>query len=237
MDIQTYLQRKEELKKNQPQYRKLCLNCAQPTFSCFCSHIKAIETPMDFVILIHPIEVRRRIATGRMAHLVLKNSLLIKGQDFSDNEKVNHLIEDNNRHCVVLYPNRGSINLTPLSFQQRAELFPKKKKLTIFIIDGTWATAGRMIRSQNLFSLPRICFTPVQASNFRVRKQPANFCLSSIEAIHHTIELLAECQGLELVNKPHDNLLKPFEAMVNLQLSFIENSKSQTDKWRKTIWK
>ena len=156
-----------------PQYRVLCTSCTQPTFSCFCSQIKVFDPRMSFVILIHPIEVKRRIATGRMSHLCLKDSHLIKGQDYTHNNLVNDLITDPDYHSVILYPGINSKNLTPLAVEQRAELFPKTKKLRLFVIDGTWATARKMIRqSQNLNNLQRICFSPTTPSNFRVRKQP-----------------------------------------------------------------
>ncbi len=180
---------------------------------------------MSFVILIHPIEVKRRIATGRMSHLCLKDSYLIKGQDYTQNDTVNELIADTNYHSIILYPGIKSKNLSTLAVHERAELFPKTKKLRLFIIDGTWATARKMIRqSQNLKNLQRICFSPTTPSNFRVRKQPNSACYSTIEAIHHTIELIGETQNFDILSRQHDNLLNVFNFMVENQLEFIRQS-------------
>lgn len=232
MDIKTYRERQKQLKENEPKYRVRCLNCTQPEFSCYCRHVESIDPNIDFIILIHPLEVRRRIATGRMSHLCLQNSILLKGQDFSNHEIIDTLTQDPSRHCVVLYPGRNSVNLSEMTMRQRHELFPMAKKLTIFVIDGTWTTARKMVRSSNLINLPRICFTPERPSNFRVRKQPAKFCLSTIEAIHHTIELIGETQGVDINQRAHDKLLKVFNSMVELQLDFINRSSSKTNSWR-----
>ena len=109
------------------------------------------------------------------------------------------------------------------------DVFPRsEKKLTVFVIDGTWATARKMVRlSTNLHALPRICFTPPAPSNFRVRKQPKAECYSTIEAIHHTIELLGESRGFPVAERGHDHLLRVFDWMVTRQLEFIEASRSQ----------
>lgn len=230
MNLQEYQQKKELLAANLPKFRTICLKCNQPEFGCYCKKIKSFDPQISFVILIHPIEVKRRIATGRMSHLCLQNSYLIEGQDYSQNTLVQSLIDDPNYHSVILYPGKISTNLTLLDPVARRELFPNTKKLRIFVIDGTWATAKKMIRqSTNLHSLPRICFSSTLASNFRVRKQPKEGCYSTIEAIYHTIELLEEHKNLPTLNKkPQDNLLEVFNDMVERQLNFLHTSMKVT---------
>lgn len=225
MNLEKYRIKKAELILESPKYRTICSVCTQPDFSCYCHQIKSFDAKINFVVLIHPIEVKRRIATGRMSHLCLKDSHLIKGQNYTEDELVNDLIEDNNYHSVILYPGTSSKNLSTLPEIEKQNLFPKNKKLRIFVIDGTWATARKMIRqSENLKTLPRICFSPTKPSNFRVRKQPHPNCYSTIEAIHHTIELIGESQGFSLKNRIHDNLLNVFDFMVERQLGFIQET-------------
>lgn len=230
MDLQTYKERREQLSKAAPQYRELCLNCIQPTFSCYCSHVHEFDPCVDFVVLIHPIEAKRRIATGRMSHLMLKNSFLICGQDYSADAQVNHILADPRRHCVMLYPGAHSQNLTYLTESERSASYPSDKKLTIFVIDGTWATAIKTVRqSQNLQDLPRICFTPDKVSNFRVRKQPESFCYSTIEAIHQTIELIGRSQGFDVDSRLHDGLLHVFDKMVETQIECASRGEQKPD--------
>ncbi len=181
---------------------------------------------MKFVILIHPIERRRRIATGRMTHLCLENSDLIIGEDYSADAKVNSILSDSAYHPVMLYPGVGSTDVSLMPASERSAIFPEGKKLAVFVIDGTWNTARRMVRSENLRGLQRICFTPSAPSTFRVRKQPREGCVSTIEAVHETIELLGAEQGFEVGARQHDNLLFVFDQLVENQLKFITEVKS-----------
>lgn len=228
MDLATYKFNKAQRLLKEPQYRTLCSVCIQPHFSCYCPLVSSFDPKISFVVLIHPIEVKRRIATGRMSHLCLQGSYLIQGQDYTQNAIVNQLIADPHFHSVILYPGLGSQNVSQLTRLEKEDLFPKTKKLRIFVIDGTWATARKMTRqSENLKALPRICFSPTTPSNFRVRKQPQPHCYSTVEAIHHTIELLGESQNFNVQERTHDKLLTVFNFMVERQLHFIKESQTQ----------
>src|SRR5947207_2302531 len=92
--------------------RENCLTCRRPLGHCYCARIRKIHTPVKFVILIHHIEVRRKIATGRMAHLCLADSVLIPGSDYTQDVQVNAILADPDNHCVLLYPGKGALNLS-----------------------------------------------------------------------------------------------------------------------------
>lgn len=218
MDVAKYLEQRRRREDETPKFRELCLRCRQPAFGCFCAHVKPFDPGMDFVILLHPIELKRRIATGRMSHLCLRGSHLITGHDYTDDARVNAILADPRAHCVMLYPGRNSLNLTEAGGDERARLAPTGKRLTVFVVDGTWATARQTVRlSRNLHAIPRVCFTPPGPSNFRVRKQPREGCYSTIEAVHHFIDLL----GTAGASRPHDNLLEVFDVMVERQLKCL----------------
>lgn len=193
-----------------------CSTCLQPEFSCFCGWIHPFDCGIEFVILIHPIEVkRRRITTGRMAHLFLRRSHFFMGQLYGDDTRVNSLLADPARHNMLLYPGKAASNLSFMSAEARMMLAPPGKQLTIFVVDGTWATAKKTVnQSPNIGSLPRICFSPTKLSNFRVRKQPRPECYSTIEAIHSIIDLV----GPWTKDRRHDILLSGFDRMVDLQI-------------------
>lgn len=230
MKLQDYLEQKKRQGEALPVYRTLCTDCLQPSFSCYCGEIKRFDSKIDFVILIHPIEVKRRIATGRMSYLCLENSYLIKGQDYSQDETVNRLLQDPSRECMILYPGKTSINLTEHSSLERKALFKPEKRLTLFVVDGTWATAKKIMRqSQNLLNLPRICFSPEKPSTFRVRKQPNINYYSTLEAIHHTIDLIGDAKGFDVASRAHDNLRHVFDTMVERQLDFVKQADEKND--------
>lgn len=188
----------------------------RPAGHCFCHQIQSFDPKIKFVILIHPIEHRRRIATGRMSHLCLQNSHFILGDDYTNDVRVNQIIDDPNHSCFILYPGADALDLNhdciPNSVGQ--------KKIVIFVIDGTWRTAGQSIRfSKNLCKLPKVCFTPKKKSAFRVRKQPKPEFYSTVEAIHETIELLGPSVGFDVASRKHDNLLTVFNWMVDKQIA------------------
>ena len=201
------------------------MRCAQPVFGCYCEHIQRINSKIKFVILIHPIEAKRRIATGRMSHLCLENSELIRGQNYTNNGRVNRILADPSHQPFVLYPGRTSMDLSEATEEQKASLFSANRTPVVFVIDGTWATARKMVRqSLNINSIPRICFTPANRSRFLVRKQPRPDCYSTIEAIHQTIELLGSSVGFDISERKQDSLLCVFNKMVERQLSLMRDS-------------
>ncbi|MBS1958156.1 MAG: DTW domain-containing protein [Bdellovibrionales bacterium] len=215
--IQDYLERRR-LRLLDAQAQRFCQRCLRPTGHCFCAEIRAIDPGIEFAILVHPIERRRKIATGRMAHLSLKNSHFISGHDFTDNARVNAFITNSAYQCVVMYPGPQALKIDEPG-ATRSSFFDSGKKLTVFVIDGTWHTARRTLRdSKNLQQLRRICFSSIEPSLFRVRKQPAPECFSTIEAIHRTIELLGPRYGFDVSTREHDQILRPFHWMVDIQI-------------------
>jgi DTW domain-containing protein YfiP len=110
------------------------------------------------------------------------------------------------------------VNLSNESLPETQKRFRSDKNWVIFVIDGTWFLAKKMLkRNPTITSLPQICFTPKVASQYRIRLQPHPYCLSTIEAVHHLISLL------EPEINP-DNLLEVFCGMVNRQLSYFAPS-------------
>jgi DTW domain-containing protein len=80
MNLKTYLEKRSM--RLEPAVRRLCTQCRLAAVVCDCARLKPFDARIKFVILIHPEEVRRRIATGRLSHLMLKNSDLIEGESF-----------------------------------------------------------------------------------------------------------------------------------------------------------
>jgi len=161
-----------------------------------------------------------------MAYLCIRNSLRIEGADFSEDETTNRMIQDPDLFSVVLYPGPGATNLSMVPAARRAALVPTGRELNVFVLDGTWRTAGKMIRlSRNLQVLPLVCFVPPTPSAFRIRRQPHLDYYSTIEAIHHVIDLFAQTEN-ENPAKPrlHDNLLAVFGTAVSRQLYYTDRS-------------
>jgi DTW domain-containing protein YfiP len=236
MNLKSYLERKAALREAAPRYQKRCYRCLRPEKTCYCSLVEAFDPGIEFVILIHPIEYRRRLATGRMSHLCLKNSRLILGCDFSENRDLEKVLNSPDHHSVVLFPGKEASNLSAMDLREKKELIPAGKKLQVVVIDGTWATAKKMLRlSRNLQKLPKVCFVPPRPSHFRVRKQPKKDFFSTLEAIHHTIELWGPSLDFDLQARKHDALLRVFDAMVDQHIDFNARARAlgRTQRFRR----
>ena len=83
-------------------------------------------------------------------------------------------------------------------------------------LTGRPRQAARMLRrSPWLQRLPRFCLAPdeFQRSNYRIRKQPAEQCLSTLECIARVLEVVEP----ERPETPQA-LLRAFDAMVRMPL-------------------
>lgn len=195
-----------------------CLRCFHKQPSCYCRAIRAFRPGIRFVILIQYREARKHVATGRLAHLCLEGSELIEGYDYTHDPRVNEILADPKLFPMVLYPGAGAVNLSRLPVPERATLFPADREPVIFVVDGTWTTARKtMQRSANLRGLPQLCFDPPHPSRIRLRRQPKPYCFSTVEAIHHTLELMGTGTA-----RPHDHLLEIFDLMVERQISLTK---------------
>jgi len=198
--------------------RRWCHRCRQPDRGCYCSLIETFDSEPRFIILTQPREAKHRFGTGRMAHLCLSNSLLVEGVDFSADDRVNDEIHSPLNFPVLLYPSEDSIHLSRLTRAGRMELVPAGRKLVVLVLDGTWKSARKMMRlSRNLADLPRISFEPPSPSKYRIRRQPKPHCYSTIEAIHHVVDLFAPPGSS---HRPHDNLLAVFHSVIDRQLTY-----------------
>jgi DTW domain-containing protein YfiP len=209
-------------------YREVCTQCLRPLSHCLCECIRPFDTRTRFVFLIHPKEVKRtRNGTGRLAHLALNNSEIIMGIDFSKEPRVQTLLADKRYFPCILYPGKSSAApsefLAGLSAEFDDDLKRREKSLLIFVIDGTWTAAKKMMKlSRNLHDLARIALDPGQPSRFVIKQQPNPQCLSTIESLH-TLLSEFEKHGLENLGGQHQNLMVVLDKMVKTQLAYIND--------------
>ena len=185
--------------------RAYCSRCCRPESVCYCAWLQSIETPFRVVVLMHPDEQRRRVATGRMAHLCLPNSELIVGETFAHHPRVADLLRQ--QDCWLLYPGGDA--------KASALMASSVSRSALFVLDGKWAQARKMLAgSPNLAALPRISFSGNLQSHFTIKRQPKRHCLSTLEAITAVLAEMPKdpAEGLKL--------LVPFFHVVNQQLAF-----------------
>ena len=167
----------------------------------------------------HPKEARKiKNGTGRLTHLSLKNSEIFVGIDFTQDKKINAILQTHTSY--VLYPSLSSIDIAK-------EPLPSSEKRAIFIIDATWACAKKILRmSSNLQDVPHISFTHTEVSKFQIKEQPNEYCLSTMESTLKVVNLLNDS------SEDTSDFLEPFLKMNSMQLKAIEDHANDFNKNR-----
>lgn len=200
--------------------RDTCYNCYRPKTSCMCQYIKEIDTKTKFVILMHPKEYKKtKNGTGHFTNKSLKNSEIHIGIDFSNNPRINALLDNPENECFILYPGEKSIKLNE-------EPIKTNKNIVLFLIDSTWPCSKKMLRvSKNLQKLRTVSFESTKESNFKIKTQPSSYCLSTIESTQYVLKLLNNHKLESLDKKTLENFTKPFDMMVKYQLECAKDLK------------
>jgi DTW domain-containing protein YfiP len=163
-----------------------------------------VETRTRVLILQHPRERDVAIGTARMASLCLPNSELAIGADWSESARLKAALSDPERPAVLLYPGEGAIDVTAN---------PPAGPVTLIVVDGTWRQARNLVKhNPAIAALPKYAFTPPAPSNYRIRKEPDEAYVSTIEALFYVLG------ALEGDPARFEALLVPFRAMVDTQI-------------------
>lgn len=199
---------------------KKCYKCFRPIKTCYCNDIEPFDSGIKFVILMHPQEAyKQKTGTGRLTFLSIINSEIIIDTTFDNNRRTQELINDSSYFSMLLYPGEDAFHTDFFNFNLELE----NKELLIFIIDATWTFARKiMSRSPSLQNLPKLSFSKEYRSIFEIKKQPADFCLSTIESSYYLIKELQDA-GVCEKNVHPENLLKIFRKMINFQKGFMIN--------------
>lgn len=183
--------------------RDLCLKCRRPSVVCWCDALAPIVNPTRVVFLQHPREARVPVSTCRMAHLSLPNSQMHVAWS---PDAVPGLAEQlAGPDTYILFPSADALEVGALARAPR----------TLVVVDGTWANAKKFVRRSPLLrGLPGLICRPEFASRYRIRREPALHCLSTIEATVHALEHIERTPGR------YAPILRAFERMVDVQLDY-----------------
>ena len=197
--------------------RPFCYRCHKAKSQCICEYIPVVENHMPIFILQHFRERFHPIGTARFARLGFRNCQIVVARSGlprnSRKENSERRWDQSSlltgmqlpKGTAVLYPSSKAI---PLSLAEPPE--------GLLVLDATWSHAKRLyIENPWIQSLPHISIAPQKPSRYLIRKEPAQHCLSSIEAIVQTLEVLEPgLSGLDL-------LLQAFDKMVAMQSGFL----------------
>jgi DTW domain-containing protein len=183
-------------------FRERCYDCYRPRASCFCHAIPDIDNSTRVIIVQHQRERSHAFNTAR----IVKKSLR-RCQLFSHRFEIEQLAE------VAALPNTGL--LFPGADAQPLPVAGHSQSLKqLVLIDGTWHHAKTMLRDiPVLRDLPCYQLAPESPGRYRIRREPNQFSLSTLEATVQALSVLEpETAGL-------GQLLNAFESMVEGQLA------------------
>ncbi len=184
-----------------------CRRCRRPLVACYCAHVTPIETQTRIVVFQHPRERRKAIGTARIAALCLPAAEILVGIDFEGQPRARALLADADAPAVLLYPAPDARDLA---------VDPPKGPVTLVVIDGTWNQAKSLLRrNPSLQSLPKVAFRPAKPSEYRIRREPSDEHVSTIEAMAHALTRLEGGDPARF-----EAMLVPFRAMVETQVGF-----------------
>jgi DTW domain-containing protein YfiP len=185
--------------------RPTCDTCRRPKAVCYCAHVAAIPSATRVVVLQHPREEDRPIGTAHMASLCLSNAQVHVGLKWDESALIEEIFADSSRKAFLLYPGDGALDIVAN---------PPSEPATLIVVDGTWAQAKKLVRmNPRLAAMPRVSFVPPSPSEYRIRREPKETYLSTIESL---VLVLGALEGDAQKFAP---MLEPFRAMIDSQLA------------------
>jgi DTW domain-containing protein len=183
--------------------RERCYACFRPLSLCLCSTLPSVPTRTRIVVLQHPHERTHPFGTARLVRLCMPNaSVHVPCPGFSGTFAQPLDVPDD---TAVLYPSADAVDLEDLP--------PDERPSTLLVVDGTWAHAKRVHRDNTwLHTRRHVRLTPSAPSRYRIRKEPRDDYVSTLEAIVEALRLL------EPDNHRLDELLLAFDRMIDQQL-------------------
>lgn len=174
--------------------------------------LQTLEPPVQVVFLQHPRESRVPIGTARMAHLALQGSELHVGTSFDDHPRVRQVLDAPGTRPMLLFPGPDAVSPDTLT----------ELPTHLFVVDGTWSTASKVVRrNASLSALPKLGLMPSQPGRYRIRREPDEQGMATIEAVAQVLSSLSGRPGA------FDALLSPFDHMVESQLAHAASRKGR----------
>lgn len=186
--------------------RGRCYDCFRPADACFCAAIPRIANQTEVLILQHRREQFHPFNTARIVHKALLRSQLLAGHT-----------KDLARQLALkpgaglLYPSSDA----PLI----SELPPEERPVQLVIVDGTWHHVKTLVRDvPALQQVPRYRLAPSSPGRYRIRLEPNETSLSTVEAVVDAL------RTLEPETAGFDRLIGAFDTMVESQLARIASA-------------
>ena len=198
-------------------FRPRCFRCFRPQSQCYCALVPEIKNQTEIVLVQHVSERDHPFNTARMVRSSLDRTKLVSG----DSKRLADANFELGESAGLLYPSSTAMTLSNIPKDERPS--------QLVVIDGTWPQAKTLVRDlPQLKNLPHYQLVPTQPGNYRIRLEPDDVSLSTLEAV---VQALRELEP-ELLNL--DKLIGAFETMVQRQLDHPKVKSSHYSGGRKS---
>ena len=212
--------------------RALCARCLRPNSVCICDALPPAPlslTRTRLLILQHPVEAKKRVATVPLIPLCVRDTVVVKGQSFSpDLEQLRSAVAAG-YEPLLLYPGPGAVSLESWA----ANRTDASANALLVVVDGTWTQAHHMLRHspELAAACTRVRFSDMTRSDFEpLRREPAGHCVSTLEACARSLRLLEPTETAAL------HLEASLRRMVAKQLSHVGRGTARfVDRKAKTV--
>lgn len=196
--------------------RPTCLRCCRPLKVCLCPFLPLhpLEVSTCLYIVQHPAEESRVLRTVPLLAACLPpgKCIVLVGRRFSEERNPDLAAVCQDSRTLILYPGPDAQNLEDL-VQNQEFLDVKTPGHNVIIIDGTWSQAKDMFLRNTLLHLPKqVQLSKTLSSQYVIRTQPTNICLSTLECAAVSLSILERNEYIQQV------LLKPLNALCSFQL-------------------
>lgn len=197
-----------------------CPRCAKPPALCVCDRVVPVATKLTLVILMHPQEQDKALATARLAAQHVEGAVLKIGLSWPSLSKILGRSVDPQRFAVLYL---GSVDAAKLrsdlgvvAVDRKGVPEPDQRAALrdiegVIVLDGTWSQAKTLWwRNAWLLKCRRVVLTPAAPSRYgRLRREPRREGLSTIEAAAMLMARLERRPEIETA------MLASFEAMLD----------------------
>jgi len=170
-----------------------CERCQLATYACICEWQPKLESRVEFVLLLHRIEVFKPTNTGRLiADLFPTQTNAFCWSRTEPEKALLDLLNDESRQCFIVFPAD-----TPEAKAKPREVFteiPANEKIKTFILlDATWKQSGRMFHlSRWMEHVPCVSLPTGNLRGYAVRKSHQDDYFSTAEAAALCLQMAGE---------------------------------------------
>nr|CAH7724781.1 unnamed protein product [Callosobruchus chinensis] len=193
-----------------PLMRSICIQCERPSSVCYCMSIPnpPLKPRSRIILLQHPAEEKRCLRTAPMLQLGLEHGkcLTFRGKYFPGRHT--ELIDIlNSDKTLLLYPSPSAIEITAVQGECDTTSY------NLVLIDGTWPQAKAIyVGSPILHKLKQVKLLITDISNYIIRTQPSDGCLSTLETAAYALAVLEKDDVYK------EKLVEPLKTMCEFQL-------------------